>query len=332
MIIAFGGILVKVGYVFTALLDDLTSRTNLKMLKNSKYSAPFWAFASSLYIVLVAWVARRYWNAHVPDEVFSRGDSYWFSYITLLTVGLGDFFLQPHGLFPPDVIGWAFLLLYGFGVFASFLDRFSDLLGSLLPEREEPLEYHLARTELFCGTGINTPYSKSLEVLKELVVENCIEEEKTDKVNRSLESKYRSSFRLRDGYARTPDGSTIRIHRIKILTEKKNLLIKLLLANQHELDDRIELCKPENENSTNDAQSMCGEEGGNNSFVGSIFSSRFDNIESLPMPTIESLKEEEDVLNSILLRTQELRRQLDNSNFQDDELGQQIDPLTEGGG
>ena len=328
MIIAFGGILVKVGYVFTALLNDLTSRTNLKLLKNSKYSAPFWALASCLYIVIVAGCVRRFWNAHVPEEVFSRGDSLWFSYITLLTVGLGDFFLQPQGLFVADVIGWTFLLLYGFGVFASFLDRFSNLLGSLLPERNEPLEYHLARTELFCGTGINTPYSKSMEVLKELVAESCIDEDENIAVKRPLEVKYRSSFRGRDSDARTPDGSTIHMHRIGILTEKKRLLMKLLLANQLELDDRIDSCKAENGRLTNELQLICSEEGGNNSLVGSILSSRFDNIQSLPMPTIESLKLEEDMLNSILLRTQELRQQLDNSNLRDDELGHQIDLST----
>lgn len=303
----------------TALLDDLFRRTNLSWLKRPVYSTPLWAMTSFCYIILVAWYARRYWDLYIPHDAYTLGESYWFSYITLLTVGFGDFYVQPQGLFAPDVIIWTTLLLHGFGILASFLDRFSDLIESWLPTRKEPFEYHLARTDIL-GTGINTPYSKSLDVLRELVEEHFGEDDRDGRADDPLQARKRSSFSGRDDFALTPDGQTINLHRIKILTEKKTLLIKLLLENQSELEERMassaaHSCAYNNKGQERNLSSM---------FLtahASIFYSRDGSSVSLPMPTAEALEQDEEVLRSILFHTQELRRHLDNTSIENDEKG-----------
>ncbi len=301
----------------TALIDDVFRRTNLSRLKKPICSAPLWGIASFSYIMLIAWYARRYWDLFIPNYVYTTADSYWFSYITLLTVGLGDFYIQPQGLFTSDVIIWTTLLLHGFGILASFLDRFTTLIISWFPKRKEPFEYHLCRTDIL-GTGINTPYSKSLDILRELV------EERSEKYDRDgdgniLDAKHRSSFNGRDDWALTPDGNTINLHRINILTEKKTLLIKLLLENQSELEERMA-------SSAVHASSSCnGRAKRNNSSLfattASIFFSRDGSSVSLPMPTAEALEQDEEVLHSILFRTQELRRHLADASDRDAEQG-----------
>jgi len=327
MIIAFGGIMIANANTLTALLDDLFRRTNMSWLKRPVYSTPLWAMTSFFYIILVAWYVRRYWDLHIPDEDYTPGDSYWFSYITLLTVGFGDFYVQPQGLFARDVIIWTTLLLYGFGILASFLDRFSNLIESWLPKRKEPFEYHLARTGIL-GTGINTPYSKSLDVLRELVEEHFGEDDpdgveehfgeddRDGRADNPLNARKRSSFSGRDDCALTSDGNNINLHRIKILTEKKTLLFKLLLENQSELEERM---------ASSAAHSCAYNEKGQRNLSGfssahaSIIFSRDGSSVSLPMPTAEALEKDEEVLHSILLHTQELRRHLDNTSIQDDE-------------
>ena len=299
----------------TALIDDLFRRTHLSGLKKPVYSAPLWGIASFSYIMLVAWYARRYWDSFIPNYEYTTADSYWFSYITLLTVGLGDFYVQPQGLFTSDVIIWTTLLLHGFGILASFLDRFTSLIFSCIPKRKEPFEYHLCRTDIL-GTGINTPYSKSLDILRELVEERSEHDHDAD--GNLLDAKHRSSFSGRDDWALTPDGNTINLHRIKILTEKKTLLIKLLLENQSELEDRLA--------SSAVHSSSCDERGKRShsslfATTASIFFSRDGSSVSLPMPTAEALEHDEEVLHSILFRTQELRRHLADASDRDGEQG-----------
>ena len=293
-------------YTFTTIADDIFVRFNMKWLQRPIYSTPLWGLVNVAYIALVAFEARRFWDTFVPDFACTLGDSYWFSYITLFTIGLGDFYLQPQGIFPFYALLWSFLLLHGFGFMSSFLSKFSELAQSCFPQRAESLAYHLARTDLW-GGGINIPISKSLEILKQLVemdetpeyldVESSttIEAFGSDGERRS-KHKYGSSFHGNER-AKAPDGNTINYHRIRILIEKKNLLIKLLKDNQSEFEDRV-----------------------NESLMLGLTSSdnRGDGIDPLALhhvsrslTTLEDIQREEEVLESALLRTKELKAHLE---------------------
>ena len=319
-IIAFGGIMIIAGYTYTTIADDLFTRFNVKWLQRPAYSAPLWALFSMTWIILIAYKARYFWDSRTPDFEYTTGDSYWFSYITVLTVGLGDFVLQPQGIFICDVFTWTTLLLHGFVFLSLFLGKVGELLQNCFPRRGESLEYHLARTDL-CGKNFNTPVSKSLEILKEMVEEM---EESTDPITttttdafgdgESRQHRYRTSF-VGNSKAFAPDGNTINYHRIRILVEKKNLLIKLLGDTQSELEDRV------NESLLNRMQDANGNSINNNNSNnnGSVNdNSDGDYVDPLALhhmsrslTFVEELQYEEQVLESTLMRTKEVRIHLE---------------------
>jgi hypothetical protein len=86
-IIAFGGIIYIAGYTYATIADDLFRRFNIKWLQRPEYSAPLWGVFGLSWICLVALKARQYWDTRVPSFDYTVSDSYWFSYITVLTVG-----------------------------------------------------------------------------------------------------------------------------------------------------------------------------------------------------------------------------------------------------
>ena len=136
----------------------------MKWLHKPEYSVPLWAILSLLWINLIAWNARSYWKTRVPEYDYTVGDSYWFSYISIFTVGLGDVFLQPQGMFISDVFRWTALFLNGFVFISAFLGKFGDLLIKYFPSRGESLEYHLARTDLW-GIGTYNSIAKRIHVM-----------------------------------------------------------------------------------------------------------------------------------------------------------------------
>mmetsp|Transcript_8680 Transcript_8680/g.25673 ORF Transcript_8680/g.25673 Transcript_8680/m.25673 type:complete len:314 (-) Transcript_8680:1534-2475(-) len=235
--------MIVVGSTYAALVDDLFARKNLQWMKRPAYSAALWGLVSLVWIVLIASRARHFWNTNTPEFDYTLGDSYWFSYITVLTVGFGDFVLQPQGMFITDVFQWTALCLHGFVFISSFLGKVGDMLQAWIPQRTEPFEYHLARTDL-CGKGYNTPISKSLEILKELVQEPKVQKaypggvEEHGSERNAKERTYRTSF-VGNDRALAPDCNTINYHRMRILMEKRKLLIELLNDTQSELEDRV---------------------------------------------------------------------------------------------
>ena len=306
------------GYTYTTIADDLFTRFNIKWLQRPAYSAPMWGFFSVSWIVIIAYKARLFWDSRTPDFEYTTGDSYWFSYITVLTVGLGDFVLQPQGMFISDVFQWTTLLLHGFVFISSFLGKFGELLQNCFPQHREGLEYHIARTALW-GKGVNTPVSKSLEILKEIVKEL---DESTNPIvttttmdafgdgdggeNSRHPHRYRTSF-VGNSKAFAPDGNTINYHRIRILIEKKNLLIKLLEDTQSELEDR------ENESLLNRLQDANGDNinGDGNDSCGDCVDPLALHHVSRSLTTVEELQYEEQVLESTLMRTKEVRMHLE---------------------
>ena len=328
MCILFGIIMIVHGYDMNVILDDLFRRNNMKWLEKPKYAAPAWFLVNIAYVFFVGWMAQRYWNFFVPDFTYTDFDSYWFSYITLLTVGLGDFYLQPEGLFTSDVMSWSFILLHGFTFMASGIGKFSDLIQACLPDKEESLEYHLARVDI-CGSGVNTPISKSLEILRDLAEQEVVGDDISSK---PFSSSYRSSFTGRNDHAIAPDGHTINMHRIKILNEKKALLIRLLLHNEMELEERMSSAALKALHSTNGDQEKGSpdvNEGDIDKGLPQISDEAFEALSisrvegdrslSTSMPVITTLEREEEILHSILLRTKELRNQLQDTEDKDKE-------------
>jgi hypothetical protein len=158
--------------------------------------------------------------------------------------------------------------------------------------------------------GKSAPISKSLEILKQLVeTEENFNEDNIESTS-SRSHKYRSSF-IENEKANAldeRDGNTLNYHRIRVLIEKKNLLIRLLEDAQSELEDRVNeslLDGLQNNDNNNDDEND-NDSGGDRSF-GSLALHHV----SRSLTTVEDLQYEERVLESTLFRTKEVRTQLE---------------------
>ena len=107
-IIVFAGVIVFSTGNWIAIADDFFYRTNLGWLKKPLYASMLWGILSFAWIALLASKARGFWRERIPGFEATKADSYWFAYISTLTVGLGDFYLQPEGMFVSDVFSWSF--------------------------------------------------------------------------------------------------------------------------------------------------------------------------------------------------------------------------------
>ena len=88
-IIAFGGIMVYTANTYADIGDDLFKRLRATWLQRPGYSTMIWSSLTITWLVLIAYRARVYWDTHDPNFEYTTSDSYWFSYISMLTVGLG---------------------------------------------------------------------------------------------------------------------------------------------------------------------------------------------------------------------------------------------------
>ena len=99
--------------------------------------------------------------------------------------------------------------------------------------------------------------------------------------------------------AKSPDGRTINDHRIEILMEKKNILIRLLEDNQSEFEDRM------------NAKMILG-----HTIESEEIKSRCEirpklYCANLSLTTVEELHREEEILKSTLYQTKNLLRSLE---------------------
>ncbi|KAG7371417.1 ion channel [Nitzschia inconspicua] len=219
-IIAFGAIIYYSTENWTAIVDDFLFRVNLNWLTHPTFAVPFWAIISCAWFVRIAASARTFWAERVPGFEFTTGDSIWFAYISTLTVGLGDFYLQPQGMFLSDVFSWSSQMLTGFAFVSIFLGKVGDLITSFLPTKSESLADYLKRTDGCTGKVIELPQSKSLKMLQEVAQEEEGEEitEVHDSFNMGLDEK------------------SCYDHQLAILQQKRELLIRMLNANQTGMD------------------------------------------------------------------------------------------------
>lgn len=78
--------MVFAGNTYTTIANNLFARFNIKWLQQPRWLALLLEFFSILWIIMVASKARHYWTSCVPNFDYIIWDSYWFSYISQLTV------------------------------------------------------------------------------------------------------------------------------------------------------------------------------------------------------------------------------------------------------
>jgi hypothetical protein len=144
--------------------------------------------------------------------------------LDMLEVGLGDYYLQPQGLYVSDVFSWASRFLTGFVLVSTFLGKVGELVISQFPSKTESFGEFLRRTDGCTGKVIELPQSRTLIKLKEVV-----EDEKA----------------AREGNLPIPGDMTrcaFEEHNLANLIEQKIILIQILHSTQAEIDSLLSKC------------------------------------------------------------------------------------------
>lgn len=151
-ILVFTALIGKAGNVCIIIADDFFRRRRiLKRLSKGIVACLFWFTALCLWLLVISGVAISYINKRTGgSRSVALNDAIWFSYISVSTVGLGDFHVD-HTLFlPRDMFYVPLCFLVGFVLLANFLMKLSDILIKYLPcdrleenLRQSPKDSHI---------------------------------------------------------------------------------------------------------------------------------------------------------------------------------------------
>jgi len=131
-ILAFATFSVAAGNVITTISDDFLRRVKLKRMTKGWTSVIFWLITFVLAVLLLAEVTRLYNNKLVNNEsdgLWTFKERCWFSFISLTTVGLGDYHINHEAFSLSDMFYLPPILLLGFICVANFLDKFSQAVA-----------------------------------------------------------------------------------------------------------------------------------------------------------------------------------------------------------
>lgn len=121
-ILMFAAILSTAGGIISLIYADLVNRFHLTFLSRPFMTTTFWCLVTWGWSVTLAEYTFRWWRERLePEDVPTRLDAQWFSYISTATIGLGDFFLEPQVLFIHDAFVFSFIFLTGFAVSCTFI-------------------------------------------------------------------------------------------------------------------------------------------------------------------------------------------------------------------
>ena len=135
--ILFGMASTRAAYVITSIFDDGLVRIGLRFFTRPWIQCFLWGLFYYLWMALIAFVYAWWRKERLGEEdAVSYSTAYWFSYISITTVGFGDYFLQPEVIEISDCILFPIIFLLGFSVLASFLTKLSNLIQ--LPFRDGP--------------------------------------------------------------------------------------------------------------------------------------------------------------------------------------------------
>ena len=139
-ILIFGAVLATAGSITTHLFNDLIHRLKRKVSRPIKIF--MWGTLWIVWMFVISYQAMGHQTQRMEGEL-SLNDAYWFSFITTTTVGFGDFYLYPEGLFISDLLGFWANFLVGFVFLSSFLTELSQLFSSVFPSLGDNLQRKL---------------------------------------------------------------------------------------------------------------------------------------------------------------------------------------------
>ncbi len=126
-ILAFSSCIGSAAFVTLCIVEDFFKRIKmLRRMTEGALSAIFWFFSLSIWIVIVAAISDAYVKSKVGTN-FPFFDHVWFSYISIMTVGFGDYHIFHEGFLHENMLYIPVLLLMGFVFLANFLVKLSRI-------------------------------------------------------------------------------------------------------------------------------------------------------------------------------------------------------------
>lgn len=121
-ILVFTALIGKAGHVCIVITDDFFERRRLlKRLSKGITACLFWFSVLCLWLLVIAGVAISYTDKRTGGALRAAlNNAFWFSFVSITTVGFGDFYVD-HTLFlPRDMFYVPLCFLVGFVLLANF--------------------------------------------------------------------------------------------------------------------------------------------------------------------------------------------------------------------
>lgn len=143
-ILCFTSLISRAGSICLAVFDDFALRIGAERLARGAWAALFWLVMLTVWLLILAAVADSARHGKYGFAgLTSFHDEFWFSYITITTVGLGDYHIPHETITVGNMFYIPVLLMFGFVLLANFLHKFSVALREFFPQGrslEEVLE------------------------------------------------------------------------------------------------------------------------------------------------------------------------------------------------
>ena len=148
-ILAFTACIGAAAYVCLCIVDDALKRLNMRRLTKGWTAVCFWLAILNLWTLVIAGIADWYTRSRYHQE-FDLENAYWFAFVSITTVGFGDYHIQHEGFRQVDMLLIPICLLIGFVLLANFLLKLSDVLKQITNKvgitDHESLNYLLSLT------------------------------------------------------------------------------------------------------------------------------------------------------------------------------------------
>ena len=137
-IILFVGLNATAANVVRVLVDDALIRSRLRRLTQGLPAMVLWMLLTIIWIFVLAGVTRAWTTDRMGSYTnFSFPDNVWYSYITITTVGFGDFHIPHEEFRARDMFSIPLLILLGFVILGTFAEKLMGFLEPFWPQFED---------------------------------------------------------------------------------------------------------------------------------------------------------------------------------------------------
>lgn len=147
-IVLFIGLNAIASNVVRVITEDGLIRCGLRRLTRGLPAMLLWMLLTILWIFILAGVAHAWSIGRMGEWIdFDFSNNLWYSFITITTVGLGDFAIPHEEYEARDMFSIPLIMLLGFVILGTFAEKLIVLLVPLWPREFDELEKLLQATQ-----------------------------------------------------------------------------------------------------------------------------------------------------------------------------------------